>query len=159
MSFSPENDHLRSGGRRCLGEGRLELSGQVWELRFLPLFPSFPGENCNSTNVWENAWKSRHPSSRHPGPSDSYLFGISESFFLFSRPNLGWVFYTFCHIFAFPGLGGFSTLYEPHEIAKLENFQSVGTLGLAIITKIILKTCHRQTNNRDFNWTAHVTDS
>ena len=33
------------GGCRCLGEGRLPHPGQVWELRFLPSFPSFPREN------------------------------------------------------------------------------------------------------------------
>ena len=36
----------------------------VWEFqaksgRFLPPFPSFPRENRNSRNVWENAWKSQ----------------------------------------------------------------------------------------------------
>ena len=29
---------ISSGGRGCLGEGRLELPGQVWELKFLPSF-------------------------------------------------------------------------------------------------------------------------
>ena len=33
-----------SGCREYLGEGRLGLPGQVWELRFLPSFPSFPRE-------------------------------------------------------------------------------------------------------------------
>ena len=52
-----------SGGRGCLGEGRLGLSGQVWEFRFLPSFPSFPRENAvqkqsgktpglSGTSVW-----------------------------------------------------------------------------------------------------------
>ena len=50
-------DH--SGGRGCLGEGHLGLPGQVWELRFLPSFPSFPRENCTSKNVGKNAWKSQ----------------------------------------------------------------------------------------------------
>ena len=48
---------LISGGRGCLGEGRLGLPGQVWELRFLPSSPSFPGEialqNLSGQNAWE----------------------------------------------------------------------------------------------------------
>ena len=51
--------HLLSGGQECLGEGRLGLPGQVWELRFLPSFPSFPRENRSSKNVWESVWKSQ----------------------------------------------------------------------------------------------------
>ena len=50
---------LNSGGRGCLGEGRLGVPDQVWEFRFLPSFPLFPGENRSSSNVWENAWKSQ----------------------------------------------------------------------------------------------------
>ena len=42
-----------SGGRGCLGAGRLGVPGQVWEFRFLPSFPSFPGENRSSINVGE----------------------------------------------------------------------------------------------------------
>ena len=38
---------LHSGGRGCLGEGRLGVPGQVWEVRFLPSFPSFPRENSH----------------------------------------------------------------------------------------------------------------
>ena len=38
----------------CLGEGRLGLPDQVWELRFLPSFLSFPRENRSSEKVWEN---------------------------------------------------------------------------------------------------------
>ena len=33
-----------SGGRGCLGEGRLGVPGQVWKFRFLPASPSFPRE-------------------------------------------------------------------------------------------------------------------
>ena len=44
-----------SGGRVCLGEGRLEVPNQVWEFRFLLSFPSFPRECRSSRNVWENA--------------------------------------------------------------------------------------------------------
>ena len=47
------------GGRGCLGNGRLGVPGQVWELRFLPSFPSFPREIRIPRNVWENAWKSQ----------------------------------------------------------------------------------------------------
>ena len=54
-----ESTGFRSGGRGCLGEGRLELQVQVWELRFLPSFPSFPTENRRSKNVWESAWNSQ----------------------------------------------------------------------------------------------------
>ena len=59
-----------SGGRWCLGEGRLGVAGQVWEFRLLPSFPSFPRENRSSRNVWESGWKSQTSSSRHPRPSD-----------------------------------------------------------------------------------------
>ena len=38
----------QSGGSGCLEEGRLGLPGQVWELRFLPSFPSFPRGNRSS---------------------------------------------------------------------------------------------------------------
>ena len=48
-----------SGGRGCLGGGRLGVPGQVREFRFLPSFPLFPGEDRSSSNVWENAWKSQ----------------------------------------------------------------------------------------------------
>ena len=34
--------------RGCLGEGRLELPGQVREFRFFPSYPSFPRENHSS---------------------------------------------------------------------------------------------------------------
>ena len=44
----------RMSARRHLG-----LPGQVWELRFLPSFPSFPRENRSPKNVWESAWKSQ----------------------------------------------------------------------------------------------------
>ena len=62
-----ENKHLEKerdqtpfpGGRGCLGEGRLGLPGQVWELRFLQSFPSFPRENRSSKSVWGSAWKSQ----------------------------------------------------------------------------------------------------
>ena len=40
------------GWSGCLAEGRLGLPGQVWELRFLLSFPSFPRENRSSRNVW-----------------------------------------------------------------------------------------------------------
>ena len=50
---------LASGGRGCLGEGCLGLLGQVWELRFLRSFPSFPRENRSSKNFWENACEPR----------------------------------------------------------------------------------------------------
>ena len=40
----------------CAGLG---LPGQVWELMFLPSFPSFPRENRTLKNVWENDWKSQ----------------------------------------------------------------------------------------------------
>ena len=36
------------GGRGCLGEGRLGLPGQVWELEFLSSFASFPRENLKA---------------------------------------------------------------------------------------------------------------
>ena len=48
-----------SGGRGCLGDGRLGVPGRVWELRFLPSFPSFPRESRSPKNVWENVWKSQ----------------------------------------------------------------------------------------------------
>ena len=35
-------------GRGCLGERCQGLPGQVWDLRFLPSFPSFPRENHSS---------------------------------------------------------------------------------------------------------------
>ena len=41
------------------GEGRLGLPGQVWELTFLPSFPSSPRENGSYKNVWESTWKSQ----------------------------------------------------------------------------------------------------
>ena len=44
-----------SGGRGCLGEGRLGLSGEVWEFRFLPSFPSFPRENWGCAKGAEKA--------------------------------------------------------------------------------------------------------
>ena len=59
-----------SSGRGCLGEGRLGLPGPVWELRFLPSFPSFPMINRSSKNVWETSRSPRHPSPRHPRPTD-----------------------------------------------------------------------------------------
>ena len=49
----------RSGGHGFLGEGRLKLPGQVWELRILPSFPSYPTKNRCSDSVWENARKSQ----------------------------------------------------------------------------------------------------
>ena len=48
-----------SGGCGCLGDGRLELPDQLWELRVLPSFPSRLGENRSSKIIWENAWKSQ----------------------------------------------------------------------------------------------------
>ena len=62
-----------SGGRRCLGEGRLGVPGQVREFRFVLSFPSFPRENWNSRNVWKTPGSPRHPSSRHPRPSEISL--------------------------------------------------------------------------------------
>ena len=53
------SENFTSGGRGCLGEGRLGLPDQVWEFRFLPSFPSFPRESRSPKNVWENAWKSQ----------------------------------------------------------------------------------------------------
>ena len=50
-----------SGGRGCLGEGRLGFPGQVWELRFLPSCPSFPQENRSSVHVWKTPGSPRHP--------------------------------------------------------------------------------------------------
>ena len=62
------------GGCGCLGERRLGLPSQVWELRFLPSFPSFPRENRSSKGVCASPWKSqtRHPSSSYPRPSELY---------------------------------------------------------------------------------------
>ena len=58
-NFSPP---LR--GRGCLGEGRLGVSGQVWEFRFLPLFPSFPREKLSVQEVSGKAPGSpRHPTN------------------------------------------------------------------------------------------------
>ena len=72
-SKARENDKLTpfclSGGHGCLGEGRLGLPGQVWEVRFLPSFPSFPGENRSSMSG-RTPGSPTHPSSRHPRPSE-----------------------------------------------------------------------------------------
>ena len=54
----------------CLGEGHLGLASQVWELRFLPSFPSFPGKIRTSNNVWKTPGSSGQASSRHLRPSD-----------------------------------------------------------------------------------------
>ena len=55
-----------SGGCRCLGEGRLGLPGQVWELRFLPSFPSFPRELSapNRKSHIASDFKSRIPNRK-----------------------------------------------------------------------------------------------
>ena len=66
-SFGSPNPY--SGGRGCLGEGRLGLPGQVWELRFLLSFPSFPGEKTASPKMPGKA----PGSPRHPQPSDLQL--------------------------------------------------------------------------------------
>ena len=57
VNTNHHNPH--SGGRGCLGEGRLGVPGQVREVRLLQSFPSFPMENRSSRNVWENAGKSQ----------------------------------------------------------------------------------------------------
>ena len=54
-----------SGGRGCLGEGRLGLPCQVWEFRFLASFPSFARDNRFKI-VWKTPGSPRHPSTRHP---------------------------------------------------------------------------------------------
>ena len=54
-----------SGGRGCLGEGRLGLPCRVWELRSLPSFPSFPREIAIQTMSGKTPGSPRHPSTRH----------------------------------------------------------------------------------------------
>ena len=46
---------LDSGGRGCLGEGRLGVPGQVWEFRFLRSFPLSPRENRSLHRVLQGA--------------------------------------------------------------------------------------------------------
>ena len=57
---------LTSGGRGCLGEGRLGLPGQVWELRFLRLFVRFLGKISVPKLSGKATGTPRHSSSRHP---------------------------------------------------------------------------------------------
>ena len=56
--------------RRCLGEGRLGLPGQVWELRFLPFFLHFLGKVAIQQMPGKAPGSPRHPSSGHPRFSD-----------------------------------------------------------------------------------------
>ena len=65
--------NLVSNVRGCLGEGRLGLPCQVWELSSLPSFPSFPREIAILKTSGKTPASSRHPSSRHPRPSDRCL--------------------------------------------------------------------------------------
>ena len=46
---------------------RLGLPGQVWELRFLPSFPSFLRENQKVS--WKTPGSPRRSSTRHPRPA------------------------------------------------------------------------------------------
>ena len=69
-----ERGPFKSGGRGYLGEGRLGLPGQVWELRFLPSFPSFSRETRSSNISGKTPGSPRHPSSRHPRPSHTKRF-------------------------------------------------------------------------------------
>ena len=57
-------------GRGCLQGGCLGLPGRVWELRFLPSFPSFPGKIAVQETSGKEPGCLRHPSSKHPRPSD-----------------------------------------------------------------------------------------
>ena len=63
---------ILSGARGCLGQGRLGVFlGQVWEFRFWPSFPSFLGKIAVREMSGKTPASPRHPSSRHPWPSDS----------------------------------------------------------------------------------------
>ena len=63
----------QSDGRGCLGEGRLGVPGQVWEVRFLPSFPSFPRKFAVQKMSGRTPGGPRHPSSRHPRPSETKI--------------------------------------------------------------------------------------
>ena len=74
-------EHL-SGGRGCLGEGRLGVPSQVWEFRFLRSFPAFPREDRSSRNVWEDARKFQ-----------TSFFETSAAFWIFwgtSKQHMKW---------------------------------------------------------------------
>ena len=56
----------------------------------MPSFPSFPRENWNSRNVWKTPGSPRHPSSRHPRPSEfragNLSWGDSAAFLVRKGP-------------------------------------------------------------------------
>ena len=58
------------------------LPGQVWKLRFLPSFPSFPRENRSSNNVWEAPGSLRESSSQSRDWKNTHegLLGSSGGF-------------------------------------------------------------------------------
>ena len=58
-----------SGDRGCLEEGRLGVQGQVWEFRFR-LFLHFLGKIAVQEMSGKTPGSPRHPSSRHPRPSE-----------------------------------------------------------------------------------------
>ena len=57
-------------GCGCLKERRLGVPGQVWEFRFLLPFPHFVGKIAVPEMSGKTPGSPRHPSSRHPQPSD-----------------------------------------------------------------------------------------
>ena len=59
-----------SGDRGRLGEGRLGVRQVSWEFRFLPSFPYFLGKVAVQEISGKTPGSPRHPSSRHPRPSD-----------------------------------------------------------------------------------------
>ena len=65
------------------GEGRLGLSGQVWELRFLPLFLDFPGKIAvqNTSGKTSSFKKSRKCLLAPPPPVSREVFKKSRQQF------------------------------------------------------------------------------
>ena len=59
-----------SEGRGCLEEERLGVPGQVWEFRSCCLFLYFLGKIAVQEMSGRTPGSPRHPSSRHPWPSD-----------------------------------------------------------------------------------------
>ena len=60
-------------GRGCLGEGRLGVPGQVWEFRFCCFFLHFLGKIAIQEMSGKTPGSPRHPSSRHPRPSERHF--------------------------------------------------------------------------------------
>ena len=59
-----------SGGRGCLGEGCLGVPGEIWEFWFLASFLHFLGKIGIQEMSGKTPESPRHPSSRHPRPSE-----------------------------------------------------------------------------------------